>query len=45
MKFLGQWIDLENSIQSEVTLSQKNTHAMHSMISEYYPKKVGIPKI
>ena len=29
MKLLGKWMELEN-IPSEVTLSQKNTHVMHS---------------
>ena len=35
MKFSGKWIELENIIVSEVTPSQKNTHAMHSLISGY----------
>jgi hypothetical protein len=35
MKFLGKWIDLEDIILSEVTQSQKNTHDMQSLISEY----------
>jgi hypothetical protein len=35
MKFLGKWMDLEDSILSEVTQSQKNTHDMHSLISGY----------
>jgi hypothetical protein len=35
MKFLGKWMDLENIILSEVTQSQKNTHDMHSLMSEY----------
>jgi hypothetical protein len=35
MKFLGQWMELENINLSEVTQSQKNTHAMHSLISGY----------
>jgi hypothetical protein len=34
-KFLGKWMELENIILSEVTQSQKNTHGMHSLISEY----------
>ena len=33
MKFLGKWMDLEDTILSEVTQSQKNTHDMHSLIS------------
>jgi len=35
MKFLDTWMDLEDIILSEVTQSQKNTHAMHSVISGY----------
>ena len=35
MKFLGKWVELENSILSKVTQSQKNTHVMHSLISGY----------
>ena len=34
MKFLDKWMELEN-ILSEVTQSQKSTHAMHSLISGY----------
>jgi hypothetical protein len=34
MKFTGKWLDLEN-ILSEVTLAQKNTCGIYSMISEY----------
>jgi hypothetical protein len=35
MKFLGKWIELQNKILSEVTQSQKKTHFVHSLISEY----------
>ena len=35
MKFLGNWVEQENTILSEVTQSQKNTHYMHSLISGY----------
>ena len=35
MKFAGKWIELENIILSEITQSQKNTHDMDSLISEY----------
>jgi hypothetical protein len=35
MKFLGKWMELENTILSEVTQSQKNTHGIYSLISEY----------
>jgi hypothetical protein len=33
MKFIGKWMDLKDIILSEVTLSQKNTQDMHSLIS------------
>ena len=29
MKFLGKWMELENTILSEVTQSQKINHGMH----------------
>ena len=35
MKFLGRWEELENTILTEMTQSQKNTHGMHSLISGY----------
>ena len=35
MKFLGKWMELENIILSEVTLTQKVNHGMHSLISGY----------
>ncbi|EDL87139.1 rCG63135 [Rattus norvegicus] len=35
MKSIGKWKELENIILSEVTQSQKNTHGMHSLISDY----------
>ena len=35
MKFLGKWIYLENIILSEVTLSQKKSLDMQSLISGY----------
>ena len=35
MRFLGKWMDLENTILSEVTQSEKNTHGMYSLISGY----------
>jgi hypothetical protein len=36
MKFLDNWMDLEDIILSEVTQSQKDSHDMHSLISGYY---------
>jgi hypothetical protein len=35
MKFLEKWMDLEDIIPSEITQSQKNTHDIHSLVSEY----------
>jgi hypothetical protein len=35
MKLLGKLMELENTILSEVTQSQKNTHGVHSLISGY----------
>ena len=35
MKFIGKWMDLEGIILSELTQSQKNSHDMYSLISEY----------
>ena len=35
IKYLGKWMELENIILSEVTQSEKNTHAMYSLISGY----------
>jgi hypothetical protein len=35
MKFLDKWIDLEDTILSEITQSQKNTRDMYSLISGY----------
>jgi hypothetical protein len=42
MKFAGKWMELEN-ILSEVTQSQKNTHIMHLLVSEYSPKSSEYP--
>jgi hypothetical protein len=38
MKFLGKWMHLEDIILSEVTQSQKNTHDMHSLITDISPE-------
>ena len=35
MKFIDKWMNLEDIILSEVTQSQKNTHDMQSLLSEY----------
>jgi hypothetical protein len=31
MKFLGRWIDLEGTILSELTQTQRNSHNMYSL--------------
>jgi D-ribose pyranose/furanose isomerase RbsD len=41
MKFLCKWMYLEGIILSEVTQSQKNSHDMHSLITQ----KIRIPKL
>jgi hypothetical protein len=35
--FAGKWMELENTILSEVTQTQKDMHDMYSLISGYYP--------
>jgi len=35
VKFIDKWLLLENIPQSELTQLQKNTHGMHSSISDY----------
>ena len=35
MKFAGKWIEPENIILSEVTLTQKDKHGMYPFISGY----------
>jgi len=35
IKFIGKWIELENTILSEVAQPQKDTHSMHSLMSGY----------
>ena len=35
LKFVGQWIDLENTILSEVTQTQKDKYHMYSDISDF----------
>jgi hypothetical protein len=42
MKFTGKWVDLENTILSEVTQSQKNTHGTDKYI---LGKECGIPTL
>jgi hypothetical protein len=44
MKILGQRMELDNIILSEVTQSQKKTHGMHSLISGYYPRNLEYPR-
>ena len=35
MRFAGKWMELENTILSEITQTQKDTHGMYSLISGY----------
>jgi hypothetical protein len=35
LSFAGKWMELENSILSEVTQTQKDMHGMYSLISGY----------
>ena len=35
MKISGKWIELEKTIQTEVTETQKDKHGTHSLISRY----------
>ena len=35
MKFLGKWMDLQVIILSKVTESQKHSHDMYSLLSDY----------
>ena len=44
MKFLDKRMDLEEIILSGVTQSQKSTHGMDSLISEYYPISSEYPR-
>ena len=38
MKYSGQWMQLEYTILSEVTQSQRHTHGMQSLVSRYQKK-------
>ena len=35
LNFASKWMELENSILSEVTYPQKDEYGMYSLISEY----------
>jgi hypothetical protein len=35
LDFAGKWMELENTILSEATQTQKDMHGMYSLISEY----------
>jgi len=46
MKFLGEWMELENIVPSEVMLPQQDTHGMHSLISEWIlAQRLKIPRV
>jgi hypothetical protein len=34
MKFLGKWMELKNTILSEITQPQKNTHGIYSLTAD-----------
>jgi hypothetical protein len=35
LSFAGKWMELENTMLSDVSQTQKNMHGMYSLISEY----------
>ena len=49
LSFAGKWMELENTIVSEVIQTQKDMHGMYSQISGYYisqkKKKNRLPEI
>ena len=46
IKFLGKWMELEDTILREVTQSQKNTNGMRSLTDQWIlAQKLRIPKI
>jgi hypothetical protein len=38
MNFAGKWMEVENTILCEVTLTPKDIYGMYSLIRGYYPK-------
>jgi hypothetical protein len=44
LSFAGKWMELENSILSEVTHIQKNMHGMYSLSGYYPPKDTDYPR-
>jgi hypothetical protein len=45
LSFAGKWVELENTILSELTQTQKDMHGMYSLINRYKPKKYRILRI
>jgi hypothetical protein len=43
MNFAGKFMEVENIILGEVTLTQKDIYGMYSLISVYYPKGSEYP--
>jgi hypothetical protein len=43
-KSTGKWMELENTIMSELTQSQKDTHIMYSLKSRYLSKSMEYPQ-
>jgi hypothetical protein len=37
MKFAATWMELEYTILSEITPTQRDKHGMYSLINGYYP--------
>jgi hypothetical protein len=35
LNFAGKWMELENTVLSEVTQTQKDMYGMHSLLSGY----------
>ena len=44
LTFADKWMELENTILSEVTQTQKDMHSMYSLISGYKSKKIFFQK-
>jgi hypothetical protein len=36
LSFAGKWMELENTILTEVTLTQKDMHGIYSLVSGYH---------
>ena len=43
VSFAGKWMELENTILSEVTQTQRDMHGMYSIISGCLPENTRYP--